>query len=202
MAAKLKTFDQLFKFYQDYVKLLYSTVQADGILPTEILFELNAALDHISRHWAYGESEEEVVDKAYGHFKRCCLDVFKIKARDVGDQFAELRRLDTSIIDNGEFDGRMLALYNKIKTGAAQARRDEGRPSSGPAARDAAFELWEPVFKDCVSFEKDFYFHHSVSWAKKRMAFYRRREFWITGVTAAVIGGLLVEILRWLISVH
>ncbi len=95
MAEKPTTFSELFKFYHEYVKLLYSSVQAGGTLPIEILFELNAALDHISRHWAYHEDEASVVDKAYSHLKRSCLDVFKLKVRDAHDQFAELRKIDT-----------------------------------------------------------------------------------------------------------
>ena len=43
-------FGELFKFYHEYVKALCSSVQIEGSLPQELLFELNAALDHISRH--------------------------------------------------------------------------------------------------------------------------------------------------------
>ena len=50
MPGKPKKFEELFKFYHEYVKLLYSSVQAGGSLPAEVLFELNAALDHVSRH--------------------------------------------------------------------------------------------------------------------------------------------------------
>lgn len=72
-----KTFVELFEFYQSKVKLFYSAVQAENELPTEILFEINAAFDHVSRYHVYGQSEEEVVAKAYSHLKRACLDVFK-----------------------------------------------------------------------------------------------------------------------------
>jgi len=50
-----KTFEELFKFYLDYVKPLYSGIQVRNALPYEVLFELNAALDHISRKWTYRE---------------------------------------------------------------------------------------------------------------------------------------------------
>src|SRR5690242_4609010 len=104
MANKPKTFPDLFKFYHEYVKLLYSSVQTRNALPVETLFELNAALDHISRHWAYNESEAEVVDKALSHLKRSCLDIFRLKVKEQREQFKELRKVDTSIIDNGDFD--------------------------------------------------------------------------------------------------
>lgn len=41
---------ELFAFYHDYVKVLYSAVQTENALPQEVLFELNAAFDHLSRH--------------------------------------------------------------------------------------------------------------------------------------------------------
>ncbi len=46
------TFEELFAFYHQYVKLLYSDVQTQNVLPAETLFEMNAAFDHVSRHWA------------------------------------------------------------------------------------------------------------------------------------------------------
>ncbi|MGH8556041.1 MAG: hypothetical protein ACRESZ_00995 [Methylococcales bacterium] len=99
--SKPQTLTQLFEFYHEYVKVLYSYVQTENTLPSETLFELNAALDHISRMWIYSESEEEVVAQAYGHLKRSCLDIFKLKIREIRGQYDELRKIDTSTIDNG-----------------------------------------------------------------------------------------------------
>lgn len=197
MPGNPKTLDELFRFYHDYVKLLYSSVQADGHLTVETLFELNAALDHVSRHWAYNESEEAVVDRAYGHLKRSCLDIFKLKLKDTSRQFQELRKIDTSIIDNGEFDGRLIALYHKIKMCAIEARRLEGKPANQGESGATAFELWQPVYDDCVTFEKEFYYHPKIHWAKMRMAFYKRKEFWL-GVISGVISIGIFEIFRWL----
>lgn len=64
-----KNLNELFEFYYEFVKPLYSQVQVKNELPAETLFELNAAFDHLSRHWKYDQSEEEAVDKAYGHLK-------------------------------------------------------------------------------------------------------------------------------------
>jgi hypothetical protein len=60
MANDPQTFKEVFDFYNRYVKLLYCDVQATNVLPVEVLFELNAAFDHTSRHWVYGETEAEV----------------------------------------------------------------------------------------------------------------------------------------------
>lgn len=195
MPGKPKTFAELFKFYHEYVKLLYSTVQAGGSLPTEVLFELNAALDHISRHWAYNESEAAVVDKAYAHLKRSCLDVFKLKVKDANEQFSELRGIDTSVLDNGDFDRKLIALYHSIKTGATNARRLEGESKNDDDVHVKAFDLWQPVYQDCVLLETEFYNHPKLPWAKKRVARFKRKEFWVGVVTAFVVG--LVTPVDW-----
>lgn len=188
MPGKPKTFEELFKFYHEYVKLLYSSVQAGGVLPIEVLFELNAALDHISRHWAYRESEAAVVDKAYAHLKRTCLDIFKLKVNDANDQFVELRSIETSILDNGEFDRNLIALHHKIKIEATEARRLEGESRNDDEATIKAFALWQPVYEDCIKLEKDFYNHPKLHWAKKKVAFFKRKEFIVSVITAFILG--------------
>lgn len=188
MPAKPKTFEELFKFYHEYVKLLYSSVQAGGSLPVEVLFELNAALDHISRRWAYNEAESAVVEKAYSHLKRSCLDIFKLKVKDANDQFADLRSRDTSVLDNGEFDRGLIALYHKIKIGATLARRLEGESKNDDDGSIKAFDLWEPVYNDCVQLETDFYNHPKLTWAKKKISATKRKEFWISVSSGFVLG--------------
>ena len=141
MSGKPQTIEDLFKFYHEYVKLLYSSIQADGKLPDETLFELNAALDHISRFWVYGEPESEVVHKAYSHFKRSCLDIFKLKVKDNAIHFSELRELDTSFLDNGDFDGKLIAARHKIKKNSIEARRLEGKIIHDDDFGEKAFAL-------------------------------------------------------------
>ena len=80
--ATPKTLAELFDFYFDEVKVLYAAVQAENTLPAEVLFEINAAFDHLARHWRHKEGEADAVAKTFGHLKRACLDIFKIRARD------------------------------------------------------------------------------------------------------------------------
>jgi len=188
MPGKPTTFQELFAFYHQYVKLLYSSVQAGGSLPTEVLFELNAALDHVSRHWAYGETEAAVVDKAYSHLKRSCLDIFKLKVKDAHDQFSELRKIDTSVLDNGEFDRNLIALYHQIKTEATDARRGEGESKNDADCDIKAFALWQPVYEKCIRLEREFYGHSRLPWAKKKVAFAKRKELWVSVAIAFVVG--------------
>lgn len=187
MAEHPETLAELFRFYHDYVKLLYSSVQVENHLPVEVLFELNAALDHISRMWTYGEPERVVVEKAYSHLKRSCLDVFKLRVRTAIDQYEELRKIEISLIDNGEFEKQLKALVQQIRSGATEARRVEGRTKDEKDGSIQAFAAWEPVFNDCVRLEKDFYFHASVDWAK-------RKGFWrgVKSLVAGLVGGAVI----------
>src|SRR5258708_33282019 len=130
MAGEPQTFDEVFKFYHEYVKLLYSDVQATGILPTEVLFELNAALDHASRHWVYGETEAQVTKKVYSHLKRSCLDIFKLRLKETVEHYQELNKLDLSLLNNGTFETEMRALVHAIKREARSARQREGNTAN------------------------------------------------------------------------
>jgi hypothetical protein len=186
----------LFGFYMEVVKPLYGAVQLTNELPVEVLFEINAALDHISRKWAYNEPEADVVSKAYAHLKRSCFDIFKLHVKQAIDQFHELRRIDTSIIDNGGFDQRMLDLFARIKSGAQQARMSEGNTSDDDNLAGKAFDLWFPVYLDCVTFEKDFYRHPSLDWARKVQG----RGKWVErGIGFGL--GVLASIIAWLILI-
>jgi hypothetical protein len=196
-----ESFEELFRFYHDYVKLLYSSVQVENHLPVELLFELNAALDHVSRHWIYKESENETVRLAYSHLKRCCLDVFKLRVKTAIDQYNELRRIDLSIVDNGTFENRLRALIQKIKQGASEARRMEGRTKEEKDGSIQAFAAWEPVFADCVRLEKEFYYHSSIDWAKRR-GFWRSTKALVyyvltTAIVMVFLKDPLVALLRW-----
>jgi hypothetical protein len=164
--GKPQTFSELFDFYHSYLKPLYAEVQTENVLPQELLFEMNAGLDHIARCWTYQESEEHVVAKAYSHFKRGCLDVFKIRLVTCVDQRKELAKIDVSAIDNGQFHKKMNTLFAQIKKEATKARREEGRLDTSDSI--PAFELWESVFIKCIEFEESFYQCPHVNWAKSR----------------------------------
>lgn len=186
-----KNLDELFKFYYDFVKPLYSQVQTQNKLPFETLFELNAAFDHISRHWYYGEPEEEAIEKAYGHLKRSCLDIFKLRVKEARKQFEELREVDTSVIDNGEFDNKLISLFSNLTEEAQKAREKEGEYRT-TNEQEHAFELWQPVLDKCVTLEQDYYNNSNVDWAKQRQLRISKKNFAFS-ILAAFIGGLLVN---------
>lgn len=101
---KPQNFDELFKFYYEDFKPLYNRLHIEGEPPLEMLFEINAAFDHMSRHWYYDEKEVDVVDQSCRHLKRGSFDAFKIMLLKTMDKYNELLNVDTSIIDNGRFD--------------------------------------------------------------------------------------------------
>ena len=52
------TEEELYKFYNDNTKIIYADVEArNNSLPVELLFEINAAFDHLKR-FHLGEKEE------------------------------------------------------------------------------------------------------------------------------------------------
>lgn len=178
-----QTFEELFRFYHEYVKVLYSSVQTQNALPVEVLFELNAALDHVSRCWIYNEPEAKVVKKAFGHLKRSCLDIFKIAVREARKQYDELRKLDTSAIDNGNYDLKLHALFRDIQKGASEARRLEGDSNNDMDGPIRAFDRWQPVYANCIRFEKEFYYHSALDWAKRRWW----QKYWRSTLLAAIL---------------
>ncbi len=170
---------ELYDFYHSFVKRLYSVVQAENTLPAEVLYEIHAAFDHITRIENFNEPEEQAVRKAYSHFKRACLDVYKIYFRDSLDMYEELKRIDTSAIDNGEFDYKVKHLIDSIRKNATEARRLEGDKSQDTAEKVLAFDRWQLVARECQEFRNSFYLHHAIPWAKRKN---KKRDWTLFGL--------------------
>jgi uncharacterized membrane-anchored protein YhcB (DUF1043 family) len=196
-SPKPRTPAELFKFYHDHVKPLYSAIQVENVLPNEVLFELNAALDHLSRSYVYGDTEEDCVGKAYSHMKRACLDIFKLKVKDAIDQYKELKKLNTHFIDNGEFDKNLNQLHIQIKHGATTARRSEGDTRDDDQAI-IAFSLWQPVYADCVRMEEEFYHNKNIDWSHRIAKRLEARQKWIERIWGFIIGVVTGLLVWWL----
>ena len=177
-------------------------MQTANEMPAEILFEWNAAFDHLSRHWYYGDREEDAVRQAFSHLKRSCLDAFKLKVKGAREQYDTLMKLDISIIENGEFQRKMIASFLKIRDGAREARSAEGDNSQEGSDAVPAFDLWIPVYAQCVAFEQDFYANPSVEWAKTKQVkrgWRDRLDRFVVGlVTGLVTALILAPAIRWL----
>lgn len=179
-----KTIPELVKFYYEIFKPLYAHMQILNEPPLEMFFEMNAALDHLFGHWEYGIDEEKAVYAASGHLKRGCFDAFKLVVSDIRKHYNELCKIDTGVIDNGDFDGRMIKLWNEIQSQAAEARKAEGE-SRNVDTWHQAFYAWYEVNHKCAQFEREFYLNNNVSWAKKKQTrnnWLRRLEGFLVGV--------------------
>lgn len=192
---KPATLQELFQFYYSEFKPLYNRVSADGTPPIELLFEVTAAFDHLSRHWQFGDSEEQTVGATSAHLKRGTFDAFKLILVQTKDHYEELVKLDTSIIDNGDFDKRLAQLWVQIRDKAIIARTAEG-DTRKPEDWHRVFELWQEVAVDCHHFESEYYLNNNVEWAKKKFLWKKFKEYFIgfsLGVCASILASLLYE---------
>ena len=178
---------ELFSFYYQYVKPLYSATSAENDLPLEMLFELNAALDHIARHWNPNTtiSEQQCVKEAYGHMKRACFDIFKVFLRNTIDEYKKLQKIDTSLIDNGEFDKNLYNLIGRIKKNATAARENECLDV------DQAFDGWLTVMEDCKTFNDKFLLNQHVEWAKAKNRRFSMKAIIISSIVRFGVGCLV-----------
>lgn len=155
---------ELFVAYRTYVKPLYCNVQAlTGKMPLEVLNEMNAALDHISRIYTdNSDPDEEHIRRAWAHFKRACLDIFKLQLVDVHKQYVTLgeNRSALQLIDSGRFVKRMEESYQEIKELAAKARYEESTHGEVDP-----FGSWCSVYDKSCDFTKNIYNHADITWA-------------------------------------
>ncbi|NLS95065.1 MAG: hypothetical protein GXX96_23150 [Planctomycetaceae bacterium] len=191
------TFNQLTKIYYDRYKPLYSQVQTFNEMPVELIFEVAAAWDHVTRHWMYGESEASCVDKASRHVKRAIFDAFKLILKARVDEYDELRAVDTSLINNGEFDRELIALMAEIRRDAIDARMAEGN-TSAPESWSDAFNLWDKVHANCEKFNQEFYLNDKVEWARKKTQEFTSRRRW-EGFGIGVAASAVVTLVWWMI---
>ena len=193
VADRPKTIKELYAFYYDRFKPLYNLVSADNQVPFELLVEAVAAMDHVSRFWQYGQSESSCVDRATAHLKRGAFDAFKLLLKQTIDDYKRLSRVDTSIIDNGEFDRRLAQLIREIRTGAVHARSSEGDCEED---WHRAFAIWEGVYSNCRRFYDSFYHHERVPWARRRQ-WIARTLHWGMAAIIALVMGVTVQVVKY-----
>lgn len=189
-----KTFDELFRFYHDYVKKLYATSQVEDTQSIETLLEIHSAFDHCSRHWTASEPEAECAARAFGHLKRSCLDTFKLQVKRGVQQYHELRQCPVHLVDNGDFLRQLDQLFYAVRTASAEARTQEGvlKSTGNPSA---VFSQWEAVAMQCQRINDEFYMSPKVDWAKRADARQKLRSFawWLIG--SFILGGIVCNII-------
>jgi len=179
----------VYLFYNDKVKILYSEIEArNNVLPIELLFEIHAAFDHLKRIHVDGEPEADCAEKAYSHLKRGTLDAFKLKLKYFNNDYAKLLKLKTDLrfIDNGKFLPSLLEKRKIIIGLAKEARLFEGKSD------DNAFEKWYEVSGLIDQFEEEFFDSAKLQWAKKVNFIHDFRGF-IIGIITGIIGSTIVQ---------
>jgi hypothetical protein len=182
----------VYKFYNEKVKILYSEIEArNNSLPVELLFEIYSAFDHLKRIHVDGEDEHSCAEKAFSHLKRGLLDAFKLKLMYHNKDYSKILKLkaDLRLIDNGGFLPSLLCKRKEIIDIAKTARLFEGKKDT-----DEAFEKWYEVSNLIDQFEKEFFDSSKIQWAKKISIFHFSITF-IVGIIAGVIASIIVQYL-------
>ena len=183
---------EVYSFYNEKVKILYSEIEArNNTLPVELLFEIHSAFDHLKRFHVDGETEERCAEKAFSHLKRGLLDAFKLKLKYHNQDYLKLMRMksDMRIIDNGEFLPQLIKKRKEIVNFAKEARLHEGKKEI-----EDAFEKWYKSSELIDQFENDFFESPKIQWAKKLGIFHRIWKF-IVGIIIGIICSAIVRLL-------
>ena len=186
------TEEDVYRFYNEKVKILYSEIEArNNTLPVELLFEIHSAFDHLKRIHVDGEPEDRCAEKAFSHLKRGLLDTFKLKLKYHNDEYAKLLKSKTDLrfIDNGKFLPSLLMQRKVIIDLAKEARFFERKTDI-----EGAFEKWYEVSELIDKFEKEYFDPSKIQWAKK-ISFFHYSLTLIVGVVAGVIGSIIVQYL-------
>jgi len=182
----------VYSFYNEKVKILYSEIEArENTLPVELLFEIHSAFDHLKRFHVDDESEDRCAEKAFSHLKRGLLDAFKLKLKYHNKDYGKLLKMkaDLHLIDNGTFWPSLLSKRTEIIQLAKDARLYEGKRDI-----EGAFDNWYKTSELIDQFESDYFKSPKIQWAK-RLGFFHR--FWKV-IIAFIVGVISSTIVQYL----
>lgn len=188
---------EVYQFYNDTVKVLYSEIEArNNTLPVELLFEIHSAFDHLKRIHIDNESEDDCCKKAYSHLKRGLLDAFKLKLKYFNDDYNRLiaKKADLRIIDSGTYLTDLLKDHKLLIEKAKSARLSESKTDV-----EAAFGTWCEVSTMIDAFETTYFDSAKIKWAERQSFFHFNANFWV-GVLAGIVSSIIVTILFSLLS--
>ena len=182
----------VYSFYNEKVKILYSEIEArENTLPVELLFEIHSAFDHLKRFHVDGEAENTCAEKAFSHLKRGLLDAFKLKLKYHNKDYQKLFKMnaDLHLIDNGKFWPSLLSKRTSIVALAKEARLHEGKNNI-----EEAFDKWYQVSAFIDQIESEYFESPKIQWAKKLGFFHRFGKI----IIAFIIGLISSAIVQYL----
>lgn len=191
------TIKEVFKFYNDYVKPIYSRIEAkNNTLPGELLFEIHSAFDHIKRIYIDGKDETDCCDKAINHLKRGALDAFKLDLKYFNEEYSKIitSNADLSIIDSGTFLGNLLNDRSEIDKLAENARIFVSKVDI-----EESFDNWAAVSIKIIEFRKKYFQMGKIKWAEgiaKRTLNKKFKHGIITGIIGSIIAYIIITFIK------
>lgn len=181
------TENDVYTFYADYVKIIYSEIEArNNTLPIELLFEINSAFDHLKRYHVDNQDENTACEKAYSHLKRGLLDAYKIKLKYFNDDYSSvIKARALPFIDNGEFLPKLIKLHKQIIDAGKCARLYESKKDI-----DSAFEYWDKTSDLINDFETNYFLREKLEWGNRQAFFDAINNFWCGLIASAVISAI------------
>ena len=191
---------EVFEFYEQYVKPIYSEIEAKrNNIPVELLFETYAAFDHLKRFYIDAEEESTTSLKAISHLKRGILDAFKLKIKYFNQDLENFQtyQYTLELIDNGNFLSGFIKEKNLIFRLAKEARLTESKIS-----KEEAYEKWFLVSLKIDAFEKNYLNQlEKIEWAKKKQFKWLSKDA-IRGFIIGVFSGLITSFLWSLVNAN
>ncbi len=185
----------VFKFYNDVVKPVYSHIEAiQNALPIELLFEIHSAFDHLKRYYVNEESEHSVAKSAFGHLKRGVLDAYKIDLKVFNEEVEQIQRTyDLEFVDNGKYLLNFNQAKYEIRELATAARVQVQNDNL-----DDVFEKWSQVSVKIAYFRKEFIGNKLVDldWSTKKSKRFLTKEkvySFLIGVASSLVATAIVS---------
>lgn len=192
----MKVYD-VYKFYNDYVKVIYSEIEArDNSLPIELLFETHSAFDHLKRYYVDNQEEDITCEKAISHLQRGVLDAFKLKLKYFNDDVKKLRakKIDFDLIDSGSFVTNFIKDRREIIITARDARLYESNKD-----KEEAFDKWMEVSIKIDEFYKHYFIDTKLHWAKIKTYKFFGLLFLLGLITGLISSGVIAYIFDFII---
>lgn len=202
-----KNLQRISDFYFNEFTPIYDYLNAKlKHIPSELHFEVSAAFDHIMRaENMVGNEADENYNRAIGHLKRASFDAFKLLYKHpLRDLWVRLSSSRYSDVDNGEFIGKVNALWYRANTIVQNARGLERHcgHKDDPQQWDKLFCEWRKLIDIMTEMEA-----LDMSPGAKRARRKHTRTivvaiflFVITQLLAFVLNNLYQAVFDWLCS--
>lgn len=185
---------EMYDIYNTIIKPLIADIEASyNSIPQELLNEIRAYNDHLSRIFSKS-SNDEIIDtqlsKAFSHIKRLVYDCYKYlivyTKHYIDTQEKKLKHIDLTVIDNGRFHTEYMDLEKDAHTKEIEAKKVETKNESVGNFEDNVLN-YQKAYEAYVKLEDFLYVNtQKINWAKRK--FYKNKVL-------AIIGSLMLFIL-------